>query len=256
MEGFSYNNIFETKGIEYLAIIAFFAILIPFWLLLNKQVKNKKQLQKSLGSLSPNSLQIPQGLFFSRFHTWTHLERSGVAKVGLDDLLVRITGEVKFSRIMDSGERIKKGDFLGEIVQNDKRLKIYSPISGEIVEANSLLANNPELLNEDPYQKGWMYKIKPTSWVTDTQSYFLAEDASFWARQELVRFKDFLPRSIGKYSSDPTSVILQDGGELRDQPLSELPNEVWQDFQEEFMSKKNFCRRKNYFREPEGLKND
>ena len=256
MEGFTYNNIFEMKGIEYLAIVAFFAILIPFWLLLNKQVKNKKQLQKSLGSLSPNSLQIPQGLFFSRFHTWTHLERSGVAKVGLDDLLVHITGEVKLSRLLDSGERIKKGDFLGEIVQDDKRLKIYSPISGEIVESNSLLIKNPELLNEDPYQKGWMYKIKPISWVTDTQSYFLAEDASLWARQELDRFKDFLAESIVKYSPDPTSVVLQDGGELRDQPLSELPNEVWQDFQQNFMSKKVLCRRKNYFREPEELKND
>jgi len=251
MEGFSYNNIFETKGIEYLAIIAFFAILIPFWLLLNKQVKNKKRLQKSLGNLSPNSLQIPQGLFFSRFHTWTHLERSGVAKVGLDDLLVHITGEVKISRILDSGEQIKKGDFLGEIVQNDKRLKIYSPISGEIMEANSMLVNNPELLNEDPYQKGWMYKIKPTSWVADTQSYFLAEDASFWAQQELERFKDFLATSIGKHSPDPSSVILQDGGELRDQPLSELPNEVWQDFQQEFMSKKVLCRKKKCFRESE-----
>lgn len=251
MEGFSYNNIFETKGIEYLAIIAFFVILIPFWLLLNKQVKNKKQLQKTLGRLTLSSLQIPQGLFFSRFHTWTHLERSGVAKVGLDDLLVHITGEVKFSRILDSGERIKKGDFLAEIVQNDKRLKIYSPISGEIVEANLLLAKNPELLNEDPYQKGWMYKIKPTSWVADTQSYLLAEDASFWARQELERFKDFLASSIGKYAPDPSSVILQDGGELRDQPLSELSNEVWQDFQQDFLSKKVIRRRKNCLLNPE-----
>jgi glycine cleavage system H protein len=256
MEGFSYNNIFETKGIEYLAIITFFAILIPFWLLLNKQVKNKKQIQKSLGSLSLNSLQIPQGLFFSRFHTWTYLERSGVAKVGLDDLLVHITGEVKLSRILDSGERIKKGDFLGEIVQNDKRLKIYSPISGEIVESNSLLDKNPELMNEDPYQKGWMYKIKPFSWVADTQSYFLAEDASLWAKQELERFKDFLAESIGKYSPDPSSVILQDGGELRDQPLSDFSNEIWQDFQQEFMSKKVLCRRKNCFYDPEEPKKD
>ena len=45
MEGFSYNNIFETKGIEYLAIIAFFVLLIPFWILLNRQAKNKRQLQ-------------------------------------------------------------------------------------------------------------------------------------------------------------------------------------------------------------------
>lgn len=251
MEGFSYYNIFETKGVEYVAIIAFFIMLIPFWLLLNKQVKNKKQLQKALGSLSPNSLQVPQGLFFSRFHTWTHLERSGIAKVGLDDLLVHITGEVRLSRILDSGERIKKGDFLAEIVQDDKRLKIYSPISGEIVEANPLLKKNPEWLNEDPYQKGWVCKIKPTSWVTDIQSYFLAEDASLWATQELERFKDFLARSIVKYSPNPSSVILQDGGELRDQPLSELSNEVWQDFQKDFLSKKVLSKRKNCFLNPE-----
>ena len=240
MDGFTYNNIFEMKGVEYLAIVVFFAILIPFWVILNKEVKVKSQIHKRVGGLSLNSLLIPQGLFFSRFHTWTHLEKSGVAKVGLDDLLVHITGEVSLTRLLDSGERIKKGDFLGEIVQNDKRLKISSPISGEIVESNPLLKKNPELLNEDPYQKGWMYKIKPTSWVTDTHSYFLAEDASLWAKQELERFKDFLAQSLGKYSPETSAVILQDGGELVDQPLSELPDEVWQDFQQDFLSKK-YC---------------
>jgi len=240
MDGFTYNNIFEMKGIEYLAFVAFFAILIPFWVILNKEVKVKSQFHKRVGGLSLNSLLIPQGLFFSRFHTWTHLEKSGVAKVGLDDLLVHITGEVSLNRLLDSGERIKKGDFLGEIVQNDKRLKIYSPISGEIVETNPLLLKNPELLNEDPYQKGWMYKIKPVSWVADTQSYFLAEDASLWAKQELERFKDFLAQSLGKYSPEASAVILQDGGEIIDQPLSELPNEVWLDFQQDFLSKK-YC---------------
>ena len=234
-----------------MAIAIFFAILIPFWIILNKEVKTKQKVQRDLGSLTPYSLQIPQGLFFSRLHTWAYLEKSGLAKVGLDDLLVHITGEVKFSRILESGERIRKGDFLAEIVQKGKLLKVYSPISGEIIETNSILLNKPELLNEDPYQKGWMYKIKPMSWVADTHSYFLAEDASLWAKQELERFKDFLAQSLGKYSPDPSAVILQDGGELRDQPLSELPNEVWQDFQQDFLSNKVLCRHKNYFSEPE-----
>lgn len=248
MEGFTYFDIFATKGIEYIVIIAFLALLIPFWILLNKQETNKKQFKKPISNLSPDLLQIPQGLFFSRLHTWAHLERSGVAKVGLDDLLLHITGVVRLNRILDSGERIRKGDFIGEIVQNDKRLKIYSPISGEIMEANHLLVQNPELLNLDPYQKGWMYKIKPTSWVTDTHSYFLAEDATLWARQELDRFKDFLSQSIVKYSTFSSSVILQDGGEIRDQPLSEFSNEVWQDFQQDFLSKKELCRNKKCFR--------
>ena len=251
MDGFTYNNIFETKGIEYLAIIAFFAILIPFWLLLNRQVKLKKQIQKTLGILTANTLRVPHGLFFSRFHTWTHLEKSGVAKVGLDDLLLHITGEVRFSPYIKSGERVKKGDLLAKIDQKGKVLKIFSPISGEIVEANSELTNSPELLNEDPYQKGWMYKVKPSSWVTDTHSYFLAEDATAWVMQELERFKDFLATSVGEYSPMPSNVVLQDGGELIDNPLSELPDEVWQEFQQDFLSKKVLCRRNNWSRESE-----
>jgi len=248
MDAFSYNNIFETKGIEYLAIITFFILLIPFWIFLNRKVNSKKQLQKSIGTLTADTLKVPQGLFFSRFHTWTHLEKSGVAKIGLDDLLVHITGEVKFDHLIGSGEKVKKGDLIAKVNQKGKVLKIYSPISGEIMEANSALANNPGVLNEAPYTKGWMYKIKPVSWIADTSSYFLAEDATLWAKQELERFKDFLSTSIGKFSPMPSNILLQDGGELIDQPLSELPDEIWQEFQQDFLSKKVLCRKKNCFR--------
>lgn len=247
MEGFTYHNIFETKGFEYLAIAVFFVILIPFWILLNKKVTVAKQIQKSLGVLTANSLRIPQGLFYSRYHTWAHLERSGVAKVGLNDLLMHITGEVKFNRIKTSGQKIKKGDLMAEIDQQGKLLKIFSPISGEIVEANAVLAETPGLLNEDPYVKGWMYKIKPVSWVADTNSYFMAEDATQWAVQELERFKDFLGASLGKYSPQSSNLVMQDGGELRDQPLSDLPVEVWQDFQLDFLDKKSLRLNKNCF---------
>ena len=60
MEGFYYSNIFETKGIEYIVVLIFFAILIPFWLVLNKQVNIKKQIQKAISILTANVLRIPQ----------------------------------------------------------------------------------------------------------------------------------------------------------------------------------------------------
>ena len=239
MDGFSYNNIFETKGIEYLAIIAFFAILIPFWIKLNKQVKITKQIQKTLGSLTASAIRIPQGLLFSENHTWTHLERSGVAKVGLDDLLMHITGEVKFNTLKIQGEKISKGDLLAEIDQKGKHLRIFSPISGDIIDKNPVLTDNPELINEDPYQKGWMYKIKPTNWIDDTNSYYLAGEATNWIEKELAMFKDFLVISMGKLTPSSTNLILQDGGELRDHILSDLPEEVWQQFQEDFLNNTN-----------------
>lgn len=236
MDGFSYSNIFETKGIEYLAILAFFAILIPFWIILNKQVNVKKRIQKLIGTLSPASLKIPQGLFFSKNHTWTHLERSGLAKVGLDDLLIRITGEVTVINHAKPGDLIRKGGLLAEIEQNGKQLRIFSPLSGQIEAANSLLAEEPEALYEDPFRKGWIYQIKPSDWVSETRSYYLAEEATGWMTRELVRFKDFIVTATGKNSIEMSGIILQDGGELRDHILTELPDELWKDFQKDFLN--------------------
>ena len=236
MDGFSYSNIFETKGIEYLAILAFFAALIPFWIILNRKVKTKKRVQQLMGTLSPAALRIPQGLFFSRNHTWTHLEKSGIAKVGLDDLLLKITGEVKVINYAQPGDSIKKGDLLAEIDQNGKHLQIFSPISGDVQNANSLLRDEPEALNEDPFRKGWIYQIKPADWKNETKSYYLAQEANGWMSKELVRFKDFVMASSAKNSMGTAGVILQDGGELRENAMSEFPNELWQDFQKDFLN--------------------
>ncbi|MFC2117431.1 glycine cleavage system protein H [Bacteroidota bacterium] len=237
MEGFSSVDIFDTKGIEYLFVIGYLLVLIIFWKISGKQVKLGKQIQKVLSNISANILRIPQGLFYNKNHTWAHLEESGTAKVGLDDFLQHITGEVKFTNLKNPGEMINKGDLLSEIDQNGKQLRIFSPISGKILDTNSILNENPQIFNEDPYKKGWIYKIEPSSWKAETNSYFLAEEATNWSTKELERFKDFLSGgSMRKFSSEPSMILLQDGGELRDNILSELPDEVWKDFQKEFLN--------------------
>jgi glycine cleavage system H protein len=236
MDGFSYTNIFETKGIEYLIIIAFLVLIIPFWIIINRQAVIKRQIRNAIGILSSGILRIPQGLFYSKNHTWAHLEKSGIANVGLDDFLLHLTGEVKFSNLKKPGNFINKGELLADIDQNGKLLQIYSPLSGRIMNTNTMLYESPGVINEDPYGKGWIYKIKPSEWIAETDSYYLAENAIAWSKKELERFKDFMAVSMKKYSPETSMVILQDGGELRDQPLSELPNEVWQDFQKSFLN--------------------
>ena len=101
---------------------------------------------------------------------------------------------------------------------------------------NTTLYESSGVIYEDPYGKGWIYKIKPSEWMAETDSYYLADEAIAWSKRELERFKDFMAVSMKKYLPETSMVILQDGGELRDQPLSELPNEVWQDFQKSFLN--------------------
>jgi glycine cleavage system H protein len=237
MDGFSYSNIFETKGIEYLIIITFLIMIIPFWRILSRQTGITNQIKRTLGSLSAGILKIPQGLFLSSNHTWAHLEKSGTAMVGLDGFLMHITGEVNCSNIKKRGDLINRGDLVAEIDQSGKQLKIYSPLSGEITDINILLNNSSEVLIEDPFGKGWIYKIKPSKWITETSSCYLAEEAVAWSKMELERFRDFLADSQADYSPEPSMIILQDGGELIDQPLAEQPVKVWQNFQESFLSR-------------------
>lgn len=236
MEGYTYTNIFETKGIEYLIIISFFAVLIPFWLILNRKTKISQLVSKKSGLISINSIRIPQGIFFSKYHTWAHLQANGNAKVGIDDLLLHIAGDVKIESIKTPGEIIRKGDLLTSINHNGKILNVFSPVSGEITATNTMMTDNPEQIKNDPLGQLWIYQIKPTNWKAETKTYFLADEATIWMLEELTRIKDFLAAAVARYIPQPAGIVLQDGGELLDQPLAELPNEVWDDFQKEFLN--------------------
>jgi glycine cleavage system H protein len=237
MEGFSIVDIYETKGAEYLFVIGYLVILIIFWRLMRNPGRLLRQIKDAVSTLSAKILNIPQGIYFNKNHTWAHLGESGAARVGVDDFLQHVIGDLKLTGLREEGDSIKQGEILAEIQQNGKQLKVYSPISGQVLETNTLLTENPEMINEDPYHKGWLYQIKPSNWMKETKSCLLAEKATEWSENELTRFKDFLSMgAMRKYSSEPAMVMLQDGGEIRDHVMSELPEEVWEEFQEEFLN--------------------
>lgn len=236
MDGFTYYNIFDTKGIEYLFIIAFLILLIPFWIIINKDKQVTKRIQQTIGVLTANILRIPRGLFYNKNHTWLFLEKSGNAKLGLDDFMTHLVGHVNIHSLKTEGESMKKGELMAEINQDGKKLLVFSPISGEIVNVNAAIHDNPDLLNQDPYEKGWIYSVKPSNWKKETQSFYLADEAASWIKSEVERLKDFLAVSTAKHSSEPALVTLQEGGEIRQHILSELDGDIWNDFQDSFLN--------------------
>ncbi|MFN8239711.1 MAG: glycine cleavage system protein H [Bacteroidales bacterium] len=238
MEGFTYHNIFETKGIEYLVILGFFAILIPFWLVLNRRVEITRQIRKGIGVLKAGLFKVPQGVFHFGNHTWAHLEKSGVARVGLDDLLVRITGDISVSWLKHEGDNVMKDDPVAEIKHEGKTLAITSPLSGTFTGRNMEISKDPAVVTVDPYNEGWLLRIKPTAWIAETHDCHVAAEANSWLDSELERFRTFLATSLAKVSPESSKIVLQDGGELVENTLSELPGEVWKDFESEFLNGK------------------
>lgn len=235
MESIGAINIFETKGTEYLFVIGYLIVLIGFWALANKPVKVVPGIKKAIGILSEKVMNLPGGVFHSKNHTWTYLEPSGDAKVGMDGLLQNITGEVRFNALLNPGDYVKKGSMLAEIEHNGKKLKIPAPVSGEIMDVNPGLNESHDELMDDPYRKYWIYKVKPDNWVEETSRLYLGDDARKWIKKELERFRDFLAESMSKHSPQTAMYALQEGGELRSDTMSELPGEVWEDFQKSFL---------------------
>ena len=222
---YKYKNIFETKGSEYVAIIFFFLLLIPFWFFLNKPVSEKKEVKLVF---LPESLKSPKGFFYAENHTWTHLDKLGVAKVGLDDFIARIVGEVDVKFFKKPGESIHKGELVAELVQQNKSLKVYSPISGDILKVNSSLDEN-NLLNIDPYDGGWLLSVTPNDWIHDIYKYKFLDNSTYWLKSEFAKFKDFI-------STQSQSLVLQDGGELQKDIFEKSSDEIWKEFENKFMT--------------------
>lgn len=230
MEQFIYSDIFDTKGIEYIIVIFFFMLIIPFWRMLNKPVK--EAVGGAIRAINLQALRIPQGILFNKNHTWSHLEKSGVASVGIDDLLLHLTGGVDLNYLKTQQEKVKRGEPIARISQEGKELVITSPISGEIDRVHSSLEDKTGSIQKDPYSS-WLYRIKPEKWHEETADTMMADQALAWAGKELERFRDYLAETVSEAHGD--EVVLQEGGELTGHPLSEMDQEAWNGFQAKFL---------------------
>ncbi|MDX2415541.1 MAG: hypothetical protein QNK33_10155, partial [Bacteroidales bacterium] len=179
MDVFSYNNIFATKGIEYLIVIAFLILIVPIWRFITRPVVRQK-IKKFVGILSEKILKIPRGLKFSRNHTWTHINKSGEVQLGIDDLLSHLLGEVAIKPLLNPGESVKKGDIIMELNQDGKTVNLASPISGKLLGYNQKLDSDPELLNNEPYDNGWLASIEPEDWISESSDFISGTEAVEW----------------------------------------------------------------------------
>jgi glycine cleavage system H lipoate-binding protein len=185
--------------------------------------------------LDENSILVPKGLYFDKTHTWAFMEKNGSVKIGIDDFLQRITGQLTKIKMKDPGEKIRKGEQILTIIRNGKQLHIYAPISGIIKERNPSILADASMLNSSPYYDGWVYLVEPKNWIREVQFLFMAEKYLEWLKDELSRLKDFITTSVRSNTAGYEHIVLQDGGELSDHVLADLGPEIWEDFQTEFI---------------------
>jgi glycine cleavage system H lipoate-binding protein/ABC-type phosphate transport system substrate-binding protein len=186
-------------------------------------------------AFNESTVNVPQGLFFDKAHTWAFMEEDGTIKMGIDDFMPHITGTITRVIMKEPGEMVRRGEKIVTIIRYGKQLSLYAPVSGTIKSQNDNLNRNSSLINTSPFKDGWIYRIEPKNWLREIQLMLMGENYRNWLRHEFTRLRYFFETSMKSHSTVYDHVILQDGGELRDNVLADMEPEVWEEFQSSFI---------------------
>lgn len=107
-------------------------------------------------------MNFPTNVKYTKEHEWIRLE-GDVAYVGITDYAQEQLGDIVFVDIQTVGETLEAGEAFGTIEVVKTISDLFLPVAGEVLEQNETLEEQPELVNQDPYGKGWLIKIKPAA---------------------------------------------------------------------------------------------
>lgn len=107
-------------------------------------------------------MNVPEDLRYSSDHEWARVEGDAI-RIGITDYAQDHLGDVVFLQLPDVGSSVDAGATFGEVESTKSVSDLYSPVSGEIVEVNTELESDPQLVNRDPYGDGWICLIRATA---------------------------------------------------------------------------------------------
>ena len=121
------------------------------------------------------TFRVPKELFYNENDCWARIE-GDTAKVGITDFLQNMTSDIIFVKFNELGSKVEQFDEMASFESTKTVLDLISPVSGTIQEVNEKLSQNPELVNKDPYGKGWFAIIKLEDFESDRQNLLQAQD--------------------------------------------------------------------------------
>lgn len=114
----------------------------------------------------------PQQLRYSKEHEWLSAAEDGVATVGITEHAANALGDVVYADLPEAGTAVTAGETCGELESTKSVSDLYSPVTGEVVESNQDVVDDPSLVNSAPFKGGWLFKVR----ITDEPKDLLSAD--------------------------------------------------------------------------------
>jgi glycine cleavage system H protein len=107
--------------------------------------------------------KVPGDLRYVKSHEWVRKLPDGNVLVGITDFAQQALGDLVFVEVPKAGRKLTAGEACAVVESVKAASDVYAPIAGEVLEGNAALGEAPETLNEDPYERGWLWKLKPAN---------------------------------------------------------------------------------------------
>lgn len=133
--------------------------------------------------------QLPADLQYHRGHTWARALNAETAVVGIDDFARRLVGKIKSVQLPKVGQKVRQGARTTTIAATagERAAALLSPLDGEVLEINPRLAEQPELATEEPYGRGWLYKVRTRNLADNLNNLMSGSLARRWTEDSTLR---------------------------------------------------------------------
>lgn len=178
-------------------------------------------------------VRLPEGIFFARSHTWLSLFPSGKVRLGVDDFVGRLLDKPQIEYLKRDGDDVNRGEPLFALTEGGRTLTVRAPISGRVVGVNESLLRKPELLKESLFSDGWAFTIQPEK-ASEVRQMLLGDETKNWIAGEFRKLRDVFAAVPADGNLVPA--LLQDGGPPVAGALKHMGDDVWQNFENEFLN--------------------
>ena len=131
---------------------------------------------------------FPDDLYYHKEHFWSKVEPNSVT-VGLNDFAQKLAGQIVYVELPTVGRTVEQGKPCGSMESGKWVGRIYAPVSGKVESVNQDLEENPELINESTYEKGWLFRINPSNLKEEVKNLLQGENLKEFIKSEIIRVK-------------------------------------------------------------------
>ncbi|MBT7085581.1 MAG: glycine cleavage system protein H [Desulfobacterales bacterium] len=153
-----------------------------------------------------SGFDLAEGFYYHEGHTWARPEYGGRIRVGLDDFAQKLIGKNTRIELPEVGKTVNQGNKGFFIKRNGQEVEVLAPVDGVIAHVNHMLIDNPELVSESPYEKGWLFIVEPTKMKKNLKSLYYGEEALAFVNEEREKLFAMANEDLNLAADGGTSV--------------------------------------------------